>query len=131
MYCPCGSMQNYRDCCGVYHDSDLKAPTALLLMKSRYSAYALSKIEYIKKTMRGPAIKGFNAKDALLWSQSIQWLGLEILDNFSDKHRNHVAYVEFVATFSSNGIMQTMRELSEFHCIKSTWYYVNGKRAAV
>ncbi len=44
--CPCGSGLKYKKCCQKYHKGALPS-TALLLMKSRYSAYALGLADYI------------------------------------------------------------------------------------
>jgi len=47
--CPCGSKIKYKKCCGKYHKG-LVAKTALELMKSRYTAFAIGEINYIIKT---------------------------------------------------------------------------------
>ncbi len=47
--CPCGSNIKYKKCCKPFHDGKL-APNGLILMKSRYSAYALNKYQYIINT---------------------------------------------------------------------------------
>ena len=47
--CPCGSKKKYKKCCAIYHKGAL-APSALALMKSRYSAYAIGNSDYIIKT---------------------------------------------------------------------------------
>ncbi|MBJ7449651.1 MAG: hypothetical protein JHC93_04750, partial [Parachlamydiales bacterium] len=47
--CPCHSSLDYEKCCKPFHDG-IPAPTALALMRSRYSAYALHLIEYIIAT---------------------------------------------------------------------------------
>jgi len=47
--CPCGSGKKYKDCCFRWHKIT-NAPNALLLMKSRFTAYAVGNAEYIIKT---------------------------------------------------------------------------------
>ena len=47
--CPCGSKTKYKKCCAIYHKGAVPK-TALLLMKSRYSAYAVNNSAYIVKT---------------------------------------------------------------------------------
>src|ERR1700733_8837119 len=46
MQCPCHSGKPYQECCSPYHQGD-SPPNALALMRSRYSAYALHKVDYI------------------------------------------------------------------------------------
>lgn len=47
--CPCGSGNTYIQCCKPYHESKvINDPTSLI--KSRYSAYSTSNIDYIIQT---------------------------------------------------------------------------------
>lgn len=48
--CPCGQQQTYAQCCAPYHQGTAIAPTAELLMRSRYSAYVLAIKEYLLST---------------------------------------------------------------------------------
>ncbi|MFM0874673.1 YchJ family metal-binding protein, partial [Klebsiella pneumoniae] len=47
--CPCGSGDPLDDCCGRYHQGH-PAPTAEALMRSRYSAYGLGLVDYLRDT---------------------------------------------------------------------------------
>ena len=47
--CPCNSGKKYSNCCKTLHDG-VFPESALSLMRSRYSAYALQKSEYIIHT---------------------------------------------------------------------------------
>src|SRR5215216_5092623 len=47
--CPCDSGRSYKNCCQVLHKGG-KAASPEALMRSRYSAYALSLAAYIMKT---------------------------------------------------------------------------------
>ncbi len=47
--CPCGRGEAYGACCGPLH-SGAAAPTAERLMRSRYSAFALGKAQYLLDT---------------------------------------------------------------------------------
>ena len=48
--CPCGSLKKYKKCCKLFHDDIKKPSNALELMKSRFSAFAFFKSDYIIKT---------------------------------------------------------------------------------
>ena len=48
--CPCGSSKKYKKCCKIFHDDIKKPSNALELMKSRFSAFAFCKSDYIIKT---------------------------------------------------------------------------------
>ena len=48
--CPCGSDRDFEACCGQYFDT-LAAPTAEALMRSRYTAHVLGKVQYLADTL--------------------------------------------------------------------------------
>lgn len=69
MICPCCSGKKYEACCKPCHDGRISAPTALALMRSRYSAYALSKVSYIIETTHSTS--PYFEKDRKKWEQAI------------------------------------------------------------
>ncbi len=90
MNCPCGTKQAYDHCCGLYIEKKQIPSTALCLMRSRFSAYALNNIDYIASTMRGAPRQGFSKKKLLLENADIQWHSLAIIDA-TDEMGNAVA----------------------------------------
>jgi len=48
--CPCGLPASYDDCCGRLHRGEATAATAELLMRSRYSAFAVGDADYLHAT---------------------------------------------------------------------------------
>ena len=48
--CPCGLPQSYDACCGRYHRGEGAPPTAELLMRSRYAAFAVGDAAYLLAT---------------------------------------------------------------------------------
>lgn len=123
--CPCGTNKPYSECCGLYIESEVGAPTPEALMRSRYSAYSLGNIDYIGKTMQGDAAKDFDVEGTKRWADGIKWLSLAIT---SQKMKTpSKGFVIFEATYLENGKERILREKSEFHFIKGHWYYVAGK----
>lgn len=120
MICPCCSGINYSECCKVFHDGT-PPKTALQLMRSRYSAYALENPEYIIKTTH-PDSPSFE-KNRKNWKQSIlefskesNFEKLEILEYGED-------WVHFKA-YLGHG---TLDERSTFLKIDEKWLYLNGE----
>ena len=68
--CPCGSQHLYDSCCGLYLDKKQKPQTPEQLMRSRYTAYSVANIDYIKNTMQGNPLIGFNEQEAEKWAKS-------------------------------------------------------------
>lgn len=121
--CPCG-LHDYSGCCALYHSGERIPPTPEVLMRSRYSAYALANIDYIKKTMQGKALSGFDQSNAQVWAESVKWLGLKVINTRSESP--DCGFVEFIVRFMENGKQHSMHEISEFHRIDKRWYYVDG-----
>lgn len=48
--CLCDTGLNYADCCGPFHAGTTPAPTAVALMRSRYSAFTLGDVQYLRDT---------------------------------------------------------------------------------
>jgi SEC-C motif-containing protein len=116
--CPCGSKVKYKKCCGRYHKG-LVAKTALELMKSRYTAFAIGKIDYIIKTSTFQ--KDFD--DLKSFSNSCEFKKLEILE-FIDGASE--AYVTFRATIFCDTKDNSFVEKSRFVKENDRWYYVDG-----
>lgn len=119
MKCPCGSSLDYRLCCEPFHLGLTNAPTAVALMKSRYSAYALKKIDYLLDTAVIAGDKNQERKDITEWANATQWIGLKIL-------RSEETIVEFIADFIYQGKHHQHHEISKFEKIKGRWYFVNA-----
>lgn len=124
--CLCSSGKTYGTCCKLFHQG-LKLPqTAEELMRSRYSAYALNNLTYIKNTMQGKAAQGFSDQESDK-QQSHRLLGLEVMRHFADKKNSSHAFVEFRALHQYQGKCTVIQELSEFFKIDGKWFYVDGK----
>lgn len=121
--CPCGSKKKYKKCCSIYHKGALPS-TALLLMKSRYSAYVVGDSSYIIKTTHPDNpdyttdIKSWEAS-ILNFSKQTNFLSLEIID-FIDGEEE--AFVTFNARLSSGNL----KEKSRFLKLHGRWFYVDG-----
>ena len=125
--CPCGSKKSYQQCCAVFHNRASNPNSAEELMRSRYSAFALNKLEYIKNTMTGKAAQGFIAEPEEQSQNSTQWLGLDVIKSYSYKKNPNHAFVEFRALYTFEGTTSVLHELSEFTKIDGRWFYTSGE----
>lgn len=122
--CPCGLEKAYSECCGLYID-DLELPTTPeQLMRSRYTAYSKANIDYIERTMKAPALNGFNARETTDWAKDIIWLRLEVVKSAVTGQKGTV---EFKVHFRQNNRLHMMHEISEFRLDDGIWYYIDGK----
>jgi SEC-C motif-containing protein len=119
--CYCGSQMNFNDCCRRYIDGTQKAPTALALMRSRYSAYATHNADYLVATTHITTRDQHKKSDILDWSRSNQWIKLEVLQATDDT-------VEFKAYYLDSHMQkQIHHEHSTFHMESGKWFYVDGE----
>src|SRR6187402_846447 len=94
--CYCGSSESFESCCGIYISGAQQAPTALALMKSRYSAYVLHEADYIFETTHSSERKYYSREEIMHWALANKWQKLEIISATENT-------VEFKAYFT-NGI---------------------------
>lgn len=125
--CPCFSGKLYSDCCQKYHHG-LPAENALVLMRSRYSAYAKGLIDYIVVTTH-PRNSSYSLSDN--WKKQIsefchhtKFVGLEIID-FQDGDQE--ASVTFLARLQQGDRDASFKEKSRFVKEAGRWLYIEGK----
>jgi SEC-C motif domain protein len=148
--CPCdlGSGEGarrgalYSACCGRWHSPWAReaqagtsdpaggseggaAPDAAALMRSRYSAYVLGLVGYLRATWAPETCPADLASDEGAAPVGLKWLGLEV--------RRHAvqgadrATVEFVARSKLGGRAQRLHEISRFERRHGRWLYVDGE----
>ncbi|WP_300301724.1 YchJ family protein [Ferrovibrio sp.] len=127
--CPCQSGLSFEDCCGPIL-AGRPAPTALALMRSRYTAYARGDVAYLARTLAPEHRAGFDAADVSAGMRETQWLGLEILDTKDGGAADSTGIVEFAACFRAQGRLQVLQERSRFRReADQNWVYVDGETA--
>lgn len=118
--CYCCSEKKFENCCEPFISKIQKPETCLQLMRSRYSAYATQKADYLLATTHISERKYYSKTEIFDWATSNSWQKLEILNN-SD------TTVEFKAYYlDSTNIQQIHHELSNFKLENDFWFYVDG-----
>ena len=120
--CPCGSKKNYLDCCEPFIIGKQICATPEQLMRSRYSAYTQVNLDYIKATMRGNALLGFQEQNTLRWAKRVRWIGLKVISSVISS-----GIVEFEAGYVDGTKLCYIHERSEFVRTEGRWYYVGGQ----
>jgi SEC-C motif domain protein len=125
--CPCGRAAKgkpvpYGQCCGRFIEdfTGTPAPEAESLMRSRYTAFALRRTDYLLATWhvsRRPA--------SLALDEGVKWLGLEVRRHKPTDEAH--AEVEFVARQrDAGGRAHRLHETSRFVREEGRWYYLDG-----
>lgn len=124
--CPCTSSKPYDRCCGPLHEGRSAAETAEQLMRSRFSAYALGKVDYLIAT-RPEAKRGEEDRAELArYCQSVRCVGLKIMAREQGGPADETGIVTFHASLQANGRRTLHIETSTFAREEGKWVYVDG-----
>jgi len=122
--CPCGSGRDYAQCCGPLH-AGVPAASAEALMRSRYSAYALRLLPYLRESWDPSTRPALSEADL---DPATRWLGLRIVAHEVDPADPDTAFVEFIARWRvAGGRAQRLHERSRFRRTGDHWRYVDGR----
>ena len=127
--CPCGSLKKYKKCCKPFHDKITFPKTALELMKSRFSAFAVLIADYIIFTTHEnnsdyiSDLKSWN-QDIMNFSKNTRFERLEILDFIEGEVES---FVTFKATLFQDNTDISFIEKSRFLKTEGIWKYVDGQ----
>jgi SEC-C motif-containing protein len=124
--CPCCSGKQYVHCCGPLHRGAVVAKTAVQLMRSRFSAYALKQIDYLYETTYPEKRSESFKQEMAAWANRAEFIKLEILGKRQGRSLDKVGQVEFIAYYRQFGEEKQMHELSRFRRYKGRWHYVDG-----
>lgn len=115
--CPCGTGLTFGECCGKYH-AGAPAPTAVTLMRSRFSAFVTGNEDYLLASwdpMTRP--ETLNLAD-----DAVRFYRLDILDVVGGGLLDNAGEVEFDA-FYKGAVTGSQRERSAFRRIGGRWVY--------
>lgn len=118
--CPCGTGLTFGECCAPIHTGQRDAPTAEALMRSRFTAFAISDDAYLLRSWH-PATRP-SRLDA---EPGIRWLRLDIVDTVAGGPFDKEGIVEFVAHYRSEDGRGQLHERSRF-VRQDSWCYVDG-----
>jgi len=123
--CPCDSGLAYQACCKPWHQGPrrLQAPSAVALMRSRYSAFVLDILQYLLDTWHP------DTRPAQLEPNpaGLKWLGLQVRRHV--EHDADHATVEFVARYRQAGRATRLHETSRFVRRDGRWFYLDGQHS--
>jgi SEC-C motif-containing protein len=122
--CPCGSGNLLDACCARYHAGQ-PAPCAEALMRSRYSAYVLGRVDYLLDTTLPVQKPGLDRESISQWSAQSTWLGLEVESAELLGGQPEHAFVTFTARWHDAMGEHSHRERSAFVQHKDRWYFID------
>jgi SEC-C motif-containing protein len=118
--CPCGSGAPYAECCEPLH-AGAPATTAVELMRSRFSAFALGLAPYLLASWH-PLTRPVSLDLDL----DLTWRRLQIVDIVAGGTEDAAGVVEFRASFRGPDGAGLLHERSRFAKADGRWVYVDG-----
>lgn len=125
-HCPCGSAHPFATCCEPIINGKMNAPTAEVLMRSRYTAFTLANVDYLLLSHHSSTRPNKERKSIAKWAKSVKWMGLTVLHTEDGDSSNEVGTVEFKALYIENGELSQIHEKSLFQRENEKWVYVSG-----
>jgi SEC-C motif-containing protein len=126
--CPCFSGARYVACCAALHRGEREAETPVLLMRSRYAAFALGLGDYLVRTLSKDHPDQGLPREALVRELSRarerqRFMGLRILH---EEISGSEGKVLFFAKIFEKGVDGSFVELSQFLREDAAWRYASG-----
>ncbi|NHC13052.1 YchJ family protein [Motilibacter deserti] len=117
--CPCGLGLRYAECCGRLHRGEAQAATAELLMRSRYSAFAVRDEAYLLASWH-PSTRPRSVD----LPPGLEWTGLEVLEREAGGPFDTEGVVSFEASYREDGHPGRLAERSRFRRENGAWLYL-------
>ncbi len=122
--CPCGSGRDFSSCCGPILSGTQKAGSAEALMRARYSAYVKGSVDFILSScVEGD---GIDPEATRNWSRNADWKGLRIIRTEKGGPDDSEGVVEFVASYTMDGLKDEHHETARFVKKNGDWLYDTG-----
>jgi len=122
--CPCGTAKSLEECCGPYLNGEA-APTALALMRSRYSAFVLGRGAYLAETLSVAQRQDFDVDEFNASAGETTWHGLEVRKTVDGSEDDQTGTVEFVAHYRFQGNRTQHHELAKFTREEGRWVFAD------
>lgn len=116
--CPCSSGKSYQQCCSLFHERKQFAQQGEELVRSRYSAFALGKVDYLYDTLHEDHPDRRHPPDQIMTAlraacSSFKYMGLVIIES-EPRDRDGYCRVLYLARLFRKGTDVSFVELAEF-----------------
>ncbi|MCL1894002.1 MAG: YchJ family metal-binding protein [Holophagaceae bacterium] len=125
--CPCTSGLVIDKCCAPYLKGQRLPETAQALMRSRFTAYAESRVDYLIQTTAEAKRQEIDPEELRRYCINIRCISLKVLKTELGGKNDETGTVLFHASLQMNKRRVLHRELSEFIKEDGKWMYVSGE----
>jgi SEC-C motif-containing protein len=119
MSCPCGSNEQFKNCCLAVVKGHKKAKSPEQLMRSRFSAYVLNDAQYIFDSYSQHSQASQSVSDIKDWASTCKFVELTIhhistLNEYNSDDPSDLPTVEFTACYLIANKLYQISEKSRF-----------------
>lgn len=125
--CPCTSKLPYDKCCQPFVEGRRLPETAVKLMRSRFTAYALGKVDYLVETTAEAKRGDLDREELKAYCASISCIGLKIVSSEAGGPADDAGVVKFHASLQHGGRRSLHIERSTFVREAGAWRYQDGE----
>jgi len=125
--CPCCSKLTLDKCCEPYLLGKKLPDSPEKLMRSRFSAYALQRPDYLKTTTAEAEREKLDWDELAEYCRTVKCISLKVLKTTGGGAEDESGTVLFHASLQINGKRILHRELSRFTREAGRWVYVDGE----
>lgn len=129
--CKCDTGKQFSACCEPVLNGQKVPQNAVDVMRARYTAFVLGKIDFIMSTIAPSKKSEYDRKSVEDWSRSTEWTGLEIVSTENGGAADDTGEVEFIAHYRGKNSAKKHHEQASFVKIKGAWYFENGRAPAI
>ncbi|WP_341702117.1 YchJ family metal-binding protein [Ferrovibrio sp.] len=126
--CPCDSGLGFDACCGPLLAGQ-PAPTALALMRARFTAYTKVDIGFLERTLTAEAKAEFDPAETRSVAGAAHWSGLSIIATAGGGEGDTEGMVEYAARFRLHGEQRVHHERATFRRDDGVWLCSGGEVA--
>ena len=125
--CPCTSKRTYDACCEPFLTGKKLPATPEQLMRSRFTAYALRKPDYLIETTAEEKRGELDRDELARYCAAVSCISLKVLSTEKGAPQDDTGIVLFHASLQINGKRMLHREKSTFRREAGRWFYLDGE----
>ena len=125
--CPCESKLTYDRCCEPYLTGKKTPQTAEKLMRSRFTAYALARADYLAATTAAGEREKLDVAELERYCKAVKCISLKVLSTQAGGPGDETGEVVFHAKLLINGKRMLHWEKSRFVREEGRWVYLDGE----
>ena len=110
--CHCGSGRPFAECCQPILLDERLAATAEDLMRARYTAYVIDRIDFLGASLHPEHRREYDEAATRRWARQSEWLSLEVVSSEAGGPADERGSVEFVASYREKGPCITTTRLA-------------------